>query len=88
MKRLRLLALGAAVAVGGHAASGEPLFSSTPSLIQSGSRDAPTAQEAGKATAPVLGRYGSETISRQVIDEQHATTICGALRNVSGVTCR
>ncbi len=92
MKGLRLLALGAALMVEGHAASGEPIFSSTPPLVQSsekgGGRDAPMRQEASKATAPVLGRYGSETVSRQVMDEQHATTICGALRNVSGVTCR
>lgn len=43
----------------------------------------------GGEQIPVMNVPGSvSVIPRQLMDDQGTTTVCGALRNVAGVTCR
>lgn len=43
----------------------------------------------GGEQVPIIEIPGSATvIPRHAMDDQGSTTLCGALRNVSGVTCR
>jgi outer membrane receptor for monomeric catechols len=49
----------------------------------------PNITDSAGNSVPIMLIPGSATvIPRQVIDDQQDITICGALRNVSSVTCR
>lgn len=49
----------------------------------------PNVTDAAGNSVPIMQVPGSVVVvPRQVIDDQQDTTVCGALRNVSGVTCR
>jgi outer membrane receptor for monomeric catechols len=49
----------------------------------------PYATGPGGEQVPIMEIPGSVTVvPRRVMDDQGSTTLCGALRNVSGVTCR
>lgn len=61
---------------------------STPEQVRS-SNHAPNIADPAGNTVPVIQNPGSAVvIPRQVIDDQQDITVCGALRNVSGVSCR
>ncbi|MCI0736618.1 MAG: Plug domain-containing protein [Beijerinckiaceae bacterium] len=65
-----------------HAQNPAPLRNKTgyyvPNLIDSAGREVPIMDIPGSAIV----------VPRQIIDDQQATSLCGALRNVSGVSCR
>jgi outer membrane receptor for ferric coprogen and ferric-rhodotorulic acid len=98
-KKLHLIALCAVLALVPHAADAtsrrksaskpHPAVPARAFSEDKGSYYVPYAQDAGGRRVPIMQIPGSVTIvPRQVIDDQQDTTICGALRNVSGVMCR
>ncbi len=97
MKGAWLLAIGMALAVQADAAAAGSAFPSrkqgaaqaqgtprngtgyyVPYLIDGAGREVPVMEIPGSAIV----------VPRQIIDDQQANSLCGALRNVSGVSCR
>jgi outer membrane receptor for ferric coprogen and ferric-rhodotorulic acid len=97
MKSLRLIALGAALALLPHAADAASRHHkdapSRASVRQpqdgNGSYYVPDVKDAAGNPVPIMQIPGSVVVvPRQVIDDQQDIGVCGALRNVSGVFCR
>ncbi len=97
MKSLYLIALGTALALlpnaadaksRHHKASPSPEAVHQPQL-DNGSYYVPDVKDAAGNSVPIMQIPGSVVVvPRQVIDDQQDISVCGALRNVSGVFCR
>lgn len=95
MKSLRFIALGAALALLPQAADAasrvrrntvQPPPAEEP---DAGSYYVPYVTDKAGNKVPIMEVPGSVVVvPRQVMDDQHDTSVCGALRNVSGVFCR
>jgi outer membrane receptor for monomeric catechols len=97
MKSVRLIALGAALALLPHAAEAasrhHKAASSRATVRQpqddNGSYDVPDVKDTAGNPVPIMQISGSVVVvPLQVIDDQQDISVCGALRNVSGVFCR
>lgn len=99
MKCLQLLALAAALALHVQASAASParkgVANPPPDMSDAnpaqgrGNYYAPYVTDAAGNRTPVLQTPGSVVVvPQQVIQDQQDTTLCGALRNVSGVSCR
>jgi len=98
MKGLQLLVLAAALALHAQASVASPARKGVANPPPDTSDSSPTqgrgnyyvpyvTDAAGNRT-PVMQTPGGVVVPQQVIQDQHDTTLCGALRNVSGVSCR
>jgi outer membrane receptor protein involved in Fe transport len=102
MKSLRLIALGAALAVFAQTAAvgyashypRKARHMLAHRSVRAGSANqsryyVPYVTDAAGRPVPIMQIPGSITVvPRQVIDDQQDITICGALRNISSVFCR
>lgn len=100
MKSLRLIALSATLALLPHAADaasrhhkGAPAAPSRAAVRQpqedTGRYYVPNITDAAGNPVPIMQIPGSVVVvPRQVMDDQQDISVCGALRNVSGVFCR
>lgn len=83
----------AAIALLAQTASAEPASSRRGAVRQPAQTGSdyytPTIKDAAGTPTPILQIPGNVVVvPQQVIQDQQAITVCDALRNVSGVTCR
>jgi outer membrane receptor for ferric coprogen and ferric-rhodotorulic acid len=99
MSNLRIASIGAAIVILAGSAFADSLprggkvrkavSSSTTNATSNGGYYVPYVMGADDEKHPIMEIPGSVTvISRQLMDDQQATTLADALRNVSGVTVR
>jgi outer membrane receptor for ferric coprogen and ferric-rhodotorulic acid len=99
MKSLRLIELGAALALFPHTADAAsharrhavkpPHASISTPPKDAGNYHVPDMTDAGGNRVPIMQVPASVVVvPRQVMDDQQDISVCSALRNVSGVFCR
>jgi outer membrane receptor for monomeric catechols len=96
MKGMTLIALAATLVLQAHAAepahrgpTPSPRTSVRNTVQDRGNYYVPYVKDASGTLVPIMQIPGSvDVVPQQVIQDQQDITMCGALRNASGVSCR